>query len=83
MFQTSADMLLFILVYLKQYLTQTMLGRLFGIKQPQANRWIHLLHPVVNCALERAECRPDRTDVMQLSANPDTTTAEHAAPFYP
>ncbi len=80
-FQTSADMLVFILVYLKQYPTQTLLGRLFGMKQPQANRWIHLLHPVVNCALERAKCRPERADIVQVPTEINNDTCEEDIPL--
>ena len=80
-FQTSADMLLFILVYLKQYPTQTMLGRLFGMKQPQANRWIHLVHPVLNHALEHAECRPERADVVQISAETNDDMRDENTPL--
>jgi Helix-turn-helix of DDE superfamily endonuclease len=80
-FQTLAAMLLFILVYLKQYPTQTLLGRLFGMKQPQANRWIHLLHPVVNRALECAKCRPERADIVQISVETNDDTLEENTPF--
>lgn len=53
---TSADKLLFILVYLKQGVTQEMHATLFGMFQPDANGWIHLLHPLLNQALaERGE----------------------------
>lgn len=32
-------------------MTQDVLGELFGIAQPVANKWIHLLLPVLNRAL--------------------------------
>ncbi|MBU0491614.1 MAG: transposase [Chloroflexi bacterium] len=48
---TIADQLLFILIYLKQGSTQELHGTLFGMHQPDANRWIHLLHPCLNQAL--------------------------------
>lgn len=80
-FPATEDMLLFILVYCKQYPTQTLLGRLFGMKQPQANRWIHLLHPILNGALECAGCRPERTAVTQLSADTEEHTPEKEAPL--
>ena len=80
-FATSEDMLLFILVYFKQYPTQTLLGRLFGMQQPQANRWIHLLHPILNAALERAGCRPARADIVQISAEIDDDTMEQQIPL--
>ena len=43
--------LLFILIYLKQGTTQEMHATLFGMHQPDANVWIHLLHPILNQAL--------------------------------
>ena len=48
---TSADKLLFILTYVKQNPIQEVQGQLFGMSQSNANKWIHLLHPVVNHAL--------------------------------
>lgn len=48
---TVEDKLLFILIYLKQNATQELHATLFGIHQPDANRWIHLLHPRLNQAL--------------------------------
>ena len=58
---TMEDKLLFILVYVKQYPTQTVQGQLFGLSQSNANKWIHLLHPILNQALARAGHRPSRT----------------------
>jgi len=48
---TMEDKLLFILIYLKQGTTQEMHATLFGMDQPVANVWIHLLHPILNQAL--------------------------------
>ena len=48
---TIEDKLLFILIYLKQGATQEMHATLFEIYQPDANNWIHLLHPILNQAL--------------------------------
>ena len=48
---TVADKLLFILTYLKQNPIQEVQGQLFGMSQSNANKWIHLLHPVLNQAL--------------------------------
>ena len=50
-FPTPEDMLLFILMYLRKGMTQDVLGAVFGIDQPVANKWIHLLLPIVNKAL--------------------------------
>ena len=46
-----ADKLLFILVYLKQGSLQEEHATLFEMHQPDANRWIHLLHAVLNRTL--------------------------------
>jgi Helix-turn-helix of DDE superfamily endonuclease len=45
---TMADKLLFILTYLKQHPIQEMQGQLFEMSQSNANKWIHLLHTVLN-----------------------------------
>ncbi len=50
---TMEDKVLFILVYLKQAPTQEVQASLFGMRQPKANMWIHLLHPVLNRALKQ------------------------------
>ena len=50
-FPTPEDMLLFILMYLRKGMTQDVLGAVFGLDQPVANKWIHLLLPIVNEAL--------------------------------
>jgi hypothetical protein len=44
-------MLLFTLIYLRKAMTQDVLGELFGMSQPFANRWIHLLLPILNQTL--------------------------------
>jgi len=48
---TIEDKLLFILVYLKQGTIQEVHASLFGMHQPDANQWIHLLHPLLNQTL--------------------------------
>jgi hypothetical protein len=62
---TIEDKLLFILTYLKQASTQELHGTLFGVSQPKANKWIHLLHPILNRALDAAGELPVR-DATQL-----------------
>src|SRR5215475_13338736 len=47
---TMADKLLFILSYLRQNPIQEVQGQLFGMSQSNANKWIHLLHAVLNQA---------------------------------
>jgi Helix-turn-helix of DDE superfamily endonuclease len=58
---TIADKLLFILTYLKQNPIQEVQGQLFGMSQSNANKWIHLLHTVLNQALAHQELLPART----------------------
>ena len=52
--------LLFILVYLKTYPLQVVLGELFGLSQAQANHWIHRLLPVLRSALDDTGALPER-----------------------
>jgi DDE superfamily endonuclease len=56
-----ADKLLFILTYLKQNPIQEVQGQLFGMSQANTNKWIHLLHTVLNQALAHQELLPART----------------------
>jgi Helix-turn-helix of DDE superfamily endonuclease len=58
---TMADKLLFILTYLKQNPIQEIQGQLFGMSQSNANKWIHLLHTVLNQALAHQDLLPART----------------------
>lgn len=71
---TPADKLLFILFYFKFYPTQEVLGFLFGISQPQANVWVHLLTPLLNTALgaeQHLPARKTRSVTQLLEACPD------------
>jgi DDE superfamily endonuclease len=54
------EKLLFILVYLKTYPLQVVLGELFELSQPQANHWIHRLLPVLQAALDDRGVCPER-----------------------
>jgi DDE superfamily endonuclease len=58
---TSEDRLLFILTYVKTYALQVVQGRLFGMVQSKANRWIHVLLPVLLAALRALGDAPART----------------------
>jgi hypothetical protein len=58
---TMADKLLFILVYLKHNMHQEVQGSLFGMSQTNVSKWVHLLHSIVNIALERQNYLPART----------------------
>jgi Helix-turn-helix of DDE superfamily endonuclease/DDE superfamily endonuclease len=54
------DKLLFILVYLKTYPLQAVMGKLFDLSQPQVNYWIHWLLPVLQKALDDLGDCPER-----------------------
>lgn len=58
--RTEADKLLFILVYQKTYMLQTMQGLQFDLSQPQANYWIHRLLPVLRASLAELGMTPER-----------------------
>jgi hypothetical protein len=58
---TIADKLLFILTYFKQNPIQEVQGQLFGMSQANANKWIHLLHTVLNLALAHQDLLPARS----------------------
>ena len=65
----SEDKLLFILVYLKTYPLQGVLGQLFGISTTQANFWLHRLLPVLRSALDDLGALPER-DGSRLARRP-------------
>jgi hypothetical protein len=52
--------LLFLLVYLKTYPLQAVMGELFGLSQPRVNYWIHRLLPVLQGALDDLGVCPER-----------------------
>jgi Helix-turn-helix of DDE superfamily endonuclease/DDE superfamily endonuclease len=56
----SEQKLMFILIYLKTYPLQVVMGELFGMNQSAANQWIHRLLPVLRDALTAAGVRPER-----------------------
>lgn len=58
--RTDEDKLLFILVYQKTYPLQTMLGLHFGLSQPRANYWIHVLMPILQEVLSEMGKAPER-----------------------
>jgi hypothetical protein len=58
--QRPEDKLLFILVYLKTYPLQAVMGELFGLSQPRVNYWIHRLLPVLRGALDDLDVCPER-----------------------
>jgi hypothetical protein len=54
------DKLLFVLVYLKTYPLQVVLGELFGMGASQANHWLQRLLPVLRAALDDLGVLPER-----------------------
>jgi hypothetical protein len=57
---SSADKLLFLLVYLKTYPLQAVLGELFGLSTTRANGWLQRLMPVLQRALDSLGVLPER-----------------------
>jgi hypothetical protein len=81
---TMADKLLFILTYVKQNPIQEVQGQLFGMSQSNANKWIHLLHPVLNQALADQELLPARTadDLAAMLTTPPTEASAPSTLFF-
>lgn len=52
--------LLFILVYVKTYPLQVVMGELFDLSQSQVNHWIHRLLPILRSALDDLGVLPER-----------------------
>jgi DDE superfamily endonuclease/Helix-turn-helix of DDE superfamily endonuclease len=52
--------LLFLLVYLKTYPIQALMGQLFGLSQPGVNYWIHRSLPILREALDSLGVLPRR-----------------------
>lgn len=60
MLDPAEQKLLFILVYLKAYPLQVVMGELFGMSQAAANQQIHRLLPVLRDALTSLKVMPER-----------------------
>jgi hypothetical protein len=74
-FASQEDMLLFILIYLRDAPKQVLFGALFGMSQPLAHRWIHLLLPILNKALAELGELPSRgTDPTPICAPSKVST---------
>ncbi len=58
--QTTEDRLLFILIYVKTYPLQEIMGELFGMEVSKVNEWIHRLLPVLREALDELGLMPAR-----------------------
>ena len=83
-FPSIEDKLLFILMYLRKAMTQDVLGAVFGIDQPVANKWIHLLLPIVNEALgdlgelpARKPTEPSVSDEVSPTRSVDAPVSDH------
>ena len=74
---TIEDKLLFILVYLKQNPTQTLHGYLFEMSQSNVNKWCHLLHAVLNRALEAHGALPAREMTIEVVHDEETVSHGH------
>src|SRR3954452_14628295 len=81
---TIADKLLFILTYVKQNPIQEVQGQLFGMSQSNTNKWIHLLHTVLNQALAHQELLPARTadDLTAMLTTPPIEASAPSALFF-
>jgi hypothetical protein len=69
------DKLLLILVYLKTYPVQAVMGELFDLSQPQVNYWIHRLLPVLQQALNNLGDCPER-DASHFAQSQASSEAE-------
>src|SRR3712207_59481 len=76
---TIEDKLLFILAHMKQNLTHEVQGRLFGMRQSVANKWLQLLRPVLQCALRHEGVLPSRT---ATSVSDSDTVSSDSTPFF-
>jgi hypothetical protein len=79
---TPEDRLLFILTYVKTYALQVVQGRLFGMVQSKANRWIHVLLPVLLAALRALGDAPARS-LMALAQRLGISEADAATVVTP
>ncbi len=75
---TSEDKLLFILVHIKQNLTQEVHGQLFGMIQSDANKWLQVVRPVLAEVLRRLDVLPAR---LAAAMEPQTQTLDET-PFF-
>src|SRR5262244_2971024 len=79
---TPEDRLLFILTYVKTYALQVVQGRLFGMVQSKANRWIHVLLPALLAALRALGDAPARS-LMALAQRLGISEADAATVVTP
>ena len=75
---TPQDRLFFLLTYLKTYSLQVVQGRLFGMGQSKANKWIHVLLPVLQVTLNTLGDTPARS-LTDLAGRLGVTVADATA----
>jgi hypothetical protein len=76
------DRLFFLLTYLKTYSLQVVQGRLFGMGQSKANKWIHVLLPVLQATLCTLGETPARS-LQDLAQRLGVTVADATAAVAP
>lgn len=76
---TSEDKVLFILVHMKQNLTQEIQGELFGMIQSDANKWLQLLRPILFQALHQLDAIPPRLATVMVEKDGST---DDGVPFF-
>ena len=80
---TVADKRLFILTYVKQNPIQEVQGQLCGMSQSHTNKWLHLLHAVLNRALAVQALLPARTaDDLAPMLTPSATEPPARTPLF-
>jgi len=79
---TPEDRLFFLLTYLKTYSLQVVQGRLFGMGQSKANKWIHVLLPALQAALATLGDSPARS-LAELAQRLGVSEADAAAVVTP
>ena len=80
---TPQDRLFFLLTYLKTYSLQVVQGRMFGMGQSKANKWIHVLLPALQAALDTLGDSPARSlaDLAQRLGVSEADAAAVVAPL--
>ena len=84
---TPEDRLLFILMYLKHNPLQVLHGQVFGLGQPKAHQWIHVLLPVLKTTLEGLAVLPSRAlallgERLAVELSQAQTSDERVAPLF-
>ncbi len=70
----AEDKLFFILTYIKNYPTQQVQASMFDMHQPQCNRWLKILLPILNDALDELGLLPARNAIKAKRKLKDETT---------